>query len=448
MKKKSIVLGLIAIGIGWQANAQKYDENKVLLALTQKKYADAQAELDKAASDPKKANTPEILAFKTKIASDILSAVDTVPSLKTQYPNAEADFIQAFSALKAAVPDTSKFNAFLKSSNTWSIGGVNKVYGNSFNRAVQEFNGKNYLGAFQNFKNADIYGGFLIDNGFTQNQKGYIDTTTILYAGLSAQYLDSANHAYGDTAITYYDRLFSKGIVKESYVSIYDWLIGYYDRKNDTASAAKYLAEAKKNFPKEMEYWNGLETRKMTQGQSPEALLEAFNQKKGTLTEDQYIAFGNAFSEAKQKSEDKKKGSVYGLAQIEAYKYALGKAPANEEYAHAVGHNYAVQWNDLKDDYSQIKGATPDSKAKRLAIKKEYDVIADSAILYLTKYYDIAKQLPTRTRKQTSDLNASVDALYLLYSDKKEASAGRNAKDYAKYEALAAKYEKEHGMYK
>src|SRR2546421_6545507 len=83
-----------------------------------------------------------------------------------------------------------------------------------------------------------------------------IDTTSVLYAGVSAEKLNKP-----DEAATYYAQLANSRISKyggDELIGVYQWLAKYYADKKDVANATKYIDLGKELFPKDP-FWSGLE---------------------------------------------------------------------------------------------------------------------------------------------------------------------------------------------
>lgn len=439
MKKKLIIFPLLAMSLSSAIFAQKFDQDKLTLLLTQKKYADVQAELDKAKSNPKnQAIQQDIMGFQFKLDNQI--ATDS--TAKAAYPNANATLLSSFKNLLQAVPDTAKQRTYISP----SVNGIGSLYASSFNNGAAYFRDKKYLEAYNNFKVADYLGSYLIQNGYTSSPKESVDTTILLYTAVNAQFVaDSLNKPeYADTAATYYNQLINHGIINENMESALDWLIKYYDGKKDTQNSDKILALAKKHFPNDAAYWENVESKKMIGNKTPEEILAVYNAGKETFTENQYADFSNTFGKAQTTTEDHAKAAQFQDAQLDALKHLLKFNSKNEEYTTAVGTNYMKQWSDVKDEYTATKGATPAAKAKRLDLNKKADVLSDSAIQYLTQSFDIIKDIPTKTKRQSLQLKTTANYLVLLYQDKMDRARGYNAAAYTKYEALFNKYNKEY----
>src|SRR5258708_38864556 len=83
-----------------------------------------------------------------------------------------------------------------------------------------------------------------------------IDTTSTLYAGISAE-----KAGMKDTAATYYGKLAEAKISimnGSNMVEIYKWLVDHYNQKKDVANTAKFISLAKEEFPDDL-FWPSTE---------------------------------------------------------------------------------------------------------------------------------------------------------------------------------------------
>src|ERR1700743_3247379 len=184
--KKLFLTGFLAIaGIG--LFAQSVDKAKDLLKSN--KVADAKAEIDKFLAIDKGQKNPE--AWYTKLK--VYNAIAANDQLKTQYPDARGE---AFEALKKYTEIDDKKLLFLQVDGYKP---VNEIYQGYFQVGANEYNAGKYEDALKNFTGALAASSFMNSKGWT---KLPIDTTSTLYAGISAE---KANKR--DTAAIYYGRV-------------------------------------------------------------------------------------------------------------------------------------------------------------------------------------------------------------------------------------------------
>ena len=91
--------------------------------------------------------------------------------------------------------------------------------------------------------------GFMYKEGWIKQS---MDTTSLLYAGISAEKTNKR-----DTALIYYKIIADSGITNiggNDMAEIYKWLADYYSRKDDKAMAAHYTALGRSHYPKDVFY--------------------------------------------------------------------------------------------------------------------------------------------------------------------------------------------------
>src|SRR5882762_9094239 len=159
------------------------------------KLPDAKAEIDKFLAVDKNQKNSEAWYNKVKI----YNAIAANDQLKGQYPEARQ---QAFEALKKYTEVDDKKLLFLQ------IDGykpVNEIYQGFFQEGANNYNAAKYPDALANFNGALQTSSFMNAKGWTNLR---IDTTSTLYAGISAEKAGKK-----DTAAIYYGRLADSGIV-------------------------------------------------------------------------------------------------------------------------------------------------------------------------------------------------------------------------------------------
>src|SRR6202000_2247266 len=234
--KKLFLTGFLAIA-GMGLFAQSVDKAKDLLKSN--KVADAKAEIDKFLAIDKNQKNPE--AWYTKLK--VYNAIAANTQLVGQYPDARD---QAFDALKKYVDVDDKKLLLLQLDGYKP---VNEIYQGYFQVGANDYNGAKYDSALMNFNGALQTSAYMNSKGWTTLK---IDTTSTLYAGISAE---KANKK--DTAAVYYCRLADAKITKingSNMIDIYKWIVDYYNTKKDVANTQKYIAIAKETYPDDL-FW-------------------------------------------------------------------------------------------------------------------------------------------------------------------------------------------------
>ncbi len=229
---KRMILSLIMTVVITGLFAQSVDKAKDLLKAN--KLPEAKEEIDKVLLVEKNQKNAEAWYYKMKI----YNAIATNDPLKTQYPDA---YIVSLDALKKYVQLDDKKQILLIADGYKPI---NEIYAGLFQLGASSYNDKKYNEALNYFKGA-------IDAITYMHKQGWIkdgmDSTSILYAGISAEKSDKR-----DEALIYYKTIVDSGILTiggNNMSEIYKWVADYYARKGDKANAAKYIAIGKSKYP-------------------------------------------------------------------------------------------------------------------------------------------------------------------------------------------------------
>ncbi len=445
----SIVLMNVAI-------AQDFKKVQTLILLG--KTEEAKTENDKLLADPKGAAKAEGWYWKMRLNASLAKNEAT----KAKFPNALTD---AAEATKKYVSMDPSF-AIVKEKGA---DGFFDLYSMSFNSGLSDFNAKAWPKAAEDFESAVYYSDFIFQNKWA-NSKANFDTTSILYAAYSNQ-----NAQKMDRATSYYIRLAEAKCTGENFQDIYKFLADQGIKKKDKESFYKALALGKEVYPKEN--WDDYEVEYIDQNFTL-AEKTAFYDKgdaAGTLSEMQYLQFGDVFVNVKHKETDSSIFEKYTVKGVEAFKKAYAKNNQNALAAYNVAVIHYNYFNDADDKYGanirelqQLnanktvekdpkKKAAADAKLKEQtdAIKKknlEVDKIAqdniDTAIDWLNKTYVILKDKSPRTNVEKNVLNKTVDFLANLYSYKMNKVRGKDPKSFDAFEAKYKEFDALHGTFK
>ncbi len=197
-------------------NYSKYDVAKGNLVIGKPLLLNAKASIDKAATNSKTANSPQLFATKAMIYASLAS-------IETDATAAAADYDTAVDAIKKAKDvDT-------KNENTTSIQhAALELAQIHLDKGVKAFQAKNYEAAYKEFD--------------TGRQMAPEDTLLVLYSGIAA-----TNYKNYPAAIANYAKLVTTNYSKK--LDIYNDLTTLYLYNKDTTSALKTIQEATTKFP-------------------------------------------------------------------------------------------------------------------------------------------------------------------------------------------------------
>jgi len=229
----SLLMAVICSGLF----AQSIDKAKELLKAN--KIAEAKEEIDKAMAIEKNQKNAEGWYTKVKI----YNAIAVNEQLKAQYPDA---LIQSLDALKKYTQYDDKKQVLLAADG---FKPVNEIYQGLFQEGASNYNAQKYKESLTDFTAAISAINFMYKQGWIKQS---MDTTSLLYAGISAEKTGKR-----DTALVYYKTIADSGITSiggNDMAEIYKWLADYYTRSGDKAMAAKYTALGKSKYPKDIFY--------------------------------------------------------------------------------------------------------------------------------------------------------------------------------------------------
>jgi len=464
MKKTvfSVLFAFVAIF----TNAQKF--SKVETPYLLGKLEDARTEVEKVVADAKNQSVADAWLWH----GSVYAALADNASLKVKYPQAAAIAMSSFQKYI-------KLDPSVKTMNEEAIPGkmiIDVLYRNNLTDGINFFDKKQWDSSYKYFVKAAEIGDMITKYNWRGN-KQQIDTTTVLFSGYAAQnakLLDEAAKYYGRIADLKITSVPAAGDVKD----IYEYLVYYHMDKKNNEQFQKYLAIAKEMYPQSLTTWADYESEFVDKNYSLAQKAAAYEKADaaGTLTANQYLAYGNMFYNLEEDEKAKMDSATlnsYRLKAEDAFIKGFRKDSKNGLAAYNVGLINYNDWVDLDDKYevnikkiaelNKSKAEVKDPKKKPAndaRVKKEVDEIkainavfekrqhgyANKAIEWMENTHSVlsAKEKPERSEKTV--LSKSVDYLANLYLWKRDKSKGNNA-DYDKYDALYKKYDALHGKY-
>lgn len=454
---KHFIAVLLSIFILNIAVAQDYKKVQTVLLLG--KIEEAKVEVEKALADPKTKDKIEGWYWKARIHA----AIYKNEALRAKYPTILEDANAAFKKYVELDPSYS----FVKEKGAE---GFFDMYSTSFGKGIESFKAKNWPDATQAFESAVYYSDYIFKNKWSSST-AIFDTTSILYCAYSFQ-----NAQKMDEASKYYARLADRKVTGEGFADIYKFLVDHYTKSKNKTDFENYLAIGKEVYPKEN--WEDFEIEYIDLNfdlAQKTAIYEERNAA-GTLTENMYLQFGDAFVNAKNKEGvDSSLHDVYTKKAIDAFKKAYGKNSQNALAAYNTGIIYYNYFNLEDDKYAENikklqqintnkpvvkdpkKKAAADAeqkvkvdeiKNKNLLVEKAAIENVDIAIDWLTRSYLILKDKTPRSNTEKSVINKSVDFITNLYYYKMGRARGKDPKTFDLLEAKYKEFDALHGSFK
>jgi hypothetical protein len=259
--KRILLTALFAVSVAG-LSAQKLTKAKSLLE--KNNLADARSEIDKVLADEKNKTNSE--AWYTK--SKIYLALYQDSTIRNTVPEARST---AMESLKQYLElekgkDSTKRNILLVSESNKPLVDLYSSYSKD---GAAFYNANNFNDALTNFKSSlDVFD-IMAQNKIIPMS---LDTTTTLYAGISAE---KANKP--DTAALYYGKIAENKAKAEGFVEIYKWLADHYRQKEDMANATKFAKLGREVYPEET-FWSGFELDMAREKGTKEELFAKYEQ--------------------------------------------------------------------------------------------------------------------------------------------------------------------------
>jgi len=396
--RRLFLTGILAIAAGIGLFAQSLDKAKELFKAN--KFADAKTQIDGFLAVEKNQKTGEGWYFKLKI----YNAIAANDQLRVQFPDARD---QAFDALKKYTEVDDKKLLLLQMDGYKP---VNEIYQGYFQIGANNYNGGKYDSALHNFSGALQTSAFMNAKGWTTLK---IDTTSTLYAGISAE-----KGGKRDTAAVYYGRLAEAKIANingSNMVEIYKWLVDYYNQKKDAANTKKFLALAKEQFPDEL-FWPSTELDLLREKGNKDSLFAKYDEVTAHFTKN-HLFFFNFGLELYQFASDTSSGhrpanydALIAKAQ-DNLKKCLEIQPDYPQAALVLGQISYNAGVDLQGQTKKIPGKGPDDIKKRADLRIAAGKKFDEAIPYFEK---VEQDLGTKGKLKMDEKGTLKDAYDLL----------------------------------
>lgn len=435
MKKVLLIVLLAATGLA--SFAQKLDKAKDLLS--KKKLTEAKTEIDGVLAIEKNQALSEPWYQKAKIYLALSS--DSV--LKKSIPDTRET---AYESLKKYLELESKEKDEKKRALLLTLDGnqpLIDVYSGYSKDGASFYNAGNYNDALTNFKKClDVFE--VLKERNIVNLK--LDTTTTLYAGISAE---KANKP--DEAAVYYSKIAEAKAKSEGFVEIYKWLADHYRQKNDIVTAQKFSALGKEVYPTDP-FWTGFDLEMLSdKGTKP----ELFKKYEDVIKEnpDNHVYMFNyaveMYKEGYQEDVTKRPANSKELIEkaSDMMKRSLEKKP---DYANAnmvMGQILYNQGVDINTENKAIRPQggvklTPDQLKKKEELRQQVIAKFDQAIPYFEKVDELLDKQAKLKMDEKEILKNALDLLITINEEKtNQLESKKTAAEAKKAVAEAKQYD-------
>lgn len=394
MRKLFLAAALAAAAtIGYAQDNLKDVQEKI----SKGKYAEAKASLDKFMADPKNANNANAYYYKAQIQRYYFQT-DSTGTL--DYDASK----EAFNAYKKTLEMDPKNLLMTMDQNM----GLFQLLDLHYNRGVKQYNNKNYEAAYNNFQKALEVQDYVRSKNFTLQSytPPALDTQLVNLTATSAYMAKNE-----DAAITNWEKLANARLNTPEFKEVYALIAQHYQKKNDNATAAKYI-DIGKGLYKDDDYWLSVEFN------TPE--LQQASKKIDQLRGDISKA-PQAEKADLQKQVDALQGS-YNQAKIKRYEDLLQKYPNSgplmlEYIVEEYNDTYTYQTKPADYTARQAKLQTVIDKAVALNPNSAFAYYIQSQHYY-NQIFDLEEarrnvtgNTPAAAKKRV-DFNAQIDKKY------------------------------------
>ncbi|AEV98417.1 hypothetical protein A4D02_22300 [Niastella koreensis] len=410
--KKLLLTALLAV-VGFLSQAQKLEKAKDLLS--KKKLTDAKTEIDNVMTVEKNKTLADAWYTKAKIYGAI--AADS--SLKGSVPDARGTALESLKTyldLESKEKDAAKRNIQLTLDNNAPLIDLYTGYSKD---AASFYNANNYNDAFLNFKKSLEVFDLLSAKNIVPIK---LDTTTTLYAGISAEKAQKP-----DDAAIFYGKLAEAKAKGEGFVEIYKWLADYYRRKDDAANAAKFAALGKEVYPSDP-FWTGFELDLAREKGTKDELFKKYEQ---VIKEnpDNYLFLFNYGVELYQTGYDpdasKRPANSKELIDraVDVMTKTLEKKPDFANANMVLGQIYYNQGVEINNENKNIRPAgavklTPDQLKKKEDLRVETAKKFEQAVPYLSKVDEVLDAQGKLKMEDKDNLKNALDLLIIINEEK------------------------------
>lgn len=385
---KRLFLLLIAAIAAFGVQAQ--DTKAIKKLVEAKDFVKAKDAVDQFLATEKGSKDLEALFLKAKIYTTLASEEAT----KSLVPDGR---MQAFEAIKKAFETNNSIATFMIAQEKYKP--IFNLYEGYYGEGANYFNAEKYEDAFNSYKNANIIGQYINQNGWALSA---LDTGLVFMIGASAN-----NAKKLDDAAVYYAKLADAHVNAKDYLTAYKFLIYYYSEKKDDAGFTKYLEAGKKAYPNE-KYFDEAEIENLEKKGDKAGALKKYEEiiAKDPNDYENTFYYGVAIFNMLYKDDAKLDNKEELLGKLEkAFIKCTQLKPEESEAYLELGKSHYNQAVDFKEKADQIKppagkALTPDQQKTKNEIKANAEKKINDAIPYLEKAFNIMDAIPDKKTGQ------------------------------------------------
>lgn len=418
---KNLLFLLFALTGFTATKAQKLERAKDYL--TRNKLAEANKEVDAFLAIEKNKSNSEAYYVKAKVLQALAKDAALKGTVENPRQAAIDNFIK-YLEMEAAIKDSTKRNIALTMDNNQP---VYDLYRDFSAEAAKDYNDNKFAEA------AEYFGKGLEVFEFLRKYKlvsAVFDTTTTLYAGISAEKAGKK-----DLAAKYYSKIVDNKIKSEGFIEIYKWMSDYYRQKEDIVSAEKYIQYGRDVYPEDS-FWDAFDLEMMQDKGTKDELFAKYEQVIASNPTNFVFPYNYAVELYQAGyTQDLEKRPANSKELIEkSIRYLIKCTELSPDYASAYMLLGQIQYNigvDINNEMKAIKIPSADTKLKPEEMKKREELKKkkedlraqtnaqfDKALPYLEK---VEKLLDTKGKLKMEDkmiLKDCLDVMVIIYETK------------------------------
>lgn len=371
---KKVVLFLALFFAVYAAFSQNTEDIRKLI--NDKKFTEAKTAIDKFMGDSKNENSAEGWYLKGRIYNSISNDAATPVSDKYQLKTAAYDALKKSQMLdpKETMMKLEQYISYLD------------LYYGFYDLGASEFNSKNFSKSFDAFKKALEVEDFIRAKGYTYSQVKIpaLDTALIVNTAIAANQAKNTVEA-----VNYYRKITDAGIGGNDYKDVYEFLVDYYNRKDDASNLFPLLTKAKALYPTN-NFWNETELDRIQKSGDANALFAKYDEMISKEPKNFALLYNygvELYNRVWGKSNDKPADDATKAKLSTVLQQAIAVDPGIDA-SMLMTNNLYNDASDLTNAAAVIKSNKPADVKKKAELKAEGNKKMDEAITYATKVED------------------------------------------------------------
>lgn len=292
------------------------------------------------------------------------------------------------------------------------------LYNGYFDLGAREFNAKNYASSFEGFKNALGIEEFVKSKGYEYNGFKFSNLDTALIVNIAVAAYQAKND---EAAAFYYKKLTDANLASEQYLNAYQFLVEYYEKKNDEANLNAILEKGRTIYPND-DYWVQVELDRVSKTGNKEALLAKYEELMKRYPEKYTYPYNlsvEIYNDLYTGDDRPANAEVLKTKLTDILKVAIPLDKGVDARMLMTRHLYNDAY-DYQDSSKKIKGVKPADLKKKADLKALFLTRIEDCIPYAESATSYFAALPTLKPIQKANYKIVLDLLSQMYATKND----------------------------